>query len=255
MDTVPSRPFGYALLREQVSFPAGRKVALTRSFTVRSSSVRGNLKGAMGSWAAYGDLPSTIAAYLKPESTVECHDPQIKLFVDSVLPEGYRRSLSPYEAAKRLFMAVAGRLSYETPADSDALSGLRKHKGDCGTYSSLYVASLRSIGIPARSVCGWRAGKDQWHCWVETYVPGAGWMPQDPTDCNSIWKGNHSSGGFAYCFAIVPDLNSRVVVSRGSTFTTDEGTWHTMQPGQWGIWGDKPKLPTWTSSCSLVPSG
>ncbi len=252
LEEIKTKPFGYPILRMRASNPGPGPTQLSRSFEVRASNVRANLAEAMGSWKAYEHLPSEIEAYLKPESIVQSVHPSVKAFVDSVLPINFRKSMSPYTVAKTLFMACAARLTYETPASSDAVSGLTKGRGDCGTYSSLYDASLRSVGIPARNVSGWRAGRDQWHAWSEMYVPGAGWLPQDVTDCNSLWKATQSAGGYAYCFATIPDLNSRVVVSRGSTFTTEQGTWVTMQPGQWGVWGENVVFPTWSSSCSLV---
>ena len=250
---VTSAPFGFDLYRKQVQTPEGGETELTHAFAVASSNVRGNLSAAMSSWAKYAALPKEIQPYLQPEKIVQSGDPRVRDFVRATLPVDFRKTMSPYQAARALFVAVAGKLTYEAPAKADAVSGLTLCKGDCGTFASLYVASLRSIGIPARNVCGWRSGKDQWHCWCEVYVPDAGWMPQDPTDCNTMWKFRHSKGGFAYFFADINDLNSRVVVSRGSTFQVGDSTWQTMQPGQWDVFGPNDlKNPTWTNHCSLV---
>jgi transglutaminase-like putative cysteine protease len=77
--------------------------------------------------------------------------------------------------------------------------------GKCTDISSLFVALLRSAGIPAREVFGIRVGRSHFskalgkaddkgfadisswqHCRVEYYIPGAGWIPSDPADITKL---------------------------------------------------------------------
>ncbi len=60
----------------------------------------------------------------------------------------------------------------------------------CLEYSDLTIALLRAAGIPARMPIGYGYSgnlksssdvSDSLHSWVETYVPGIGWMNVDPT--------------------------------------------------------------------------
>ena len=56
--------------------------------------------------------------------------------------------------------------------------------GDCGTQSMLFAAFCRSLGIPARAIGGYQmlmAGTPGTHFWAEYYLPGYGWIPNDPT--------------------------------------------------------------------------
>lgn len=65
---------------------------------------------------------------------------------------------------------------------------LEQRTGVCDELTSLFIAMLRSLGIPARFVSGvaftnsaqfpsgWGA-----HGWAEVYFPGVGWVPYDPT--------------------------------------------------------------------------
>jgi protein-glutamine gamma-glutamyltransferase len=65
--------------------------------------------------------------------------------------------------------------------------------GHCEYFATAQVLMLRSLGIPARLVNGFRAGDySRWnnefvvrqsdaHSWVEAYIPGFGWIDFDPT--------------------------------------------------------------------------
>ncbi len=77
--------------------------------------------------------------------------------------------------------------------------------GKCTDISSLFVALLRSCGIPAREVFGIRLGLSHYskalgkaddkgfanittwqHCRAEYYIPGIGWIPSDPADITKL---------------------------------------------------------------------
>ena len=56
--------------------------------------------------------------------------------------------------------------------------------GDCGTQSMLFAAFCRSLGIPARAIGGYQTIMGETpgaHFWAEYYLPGYGWVPNDPT--------------------------------------------------------------------------
>jgi transglutaminase-like putative cysteine protease len=77
--------------------------------------------------------------------------------------------------------------------------------GKCTDLSSLFVALVRAVGIPAREVFGIRVGKSYFskalgkcdaegladistwqHCRAEYYIPGVGWIPTDPADITKL---------------------------------------------------------------------
>jgi transglutaminase-like putative cysteine protease len=79
--------------------------------------------------------------------------------------------------------------------------------GKCTDVSSIFVALLRNVGIPAREVFGVRAGASMiskscgkadkngfakitgaQHCRAEFYLNGAGWIPADPADVTKVMK-------------------------------------------------------------------
>ncbi|MEZ5385895.1 MAG: transglutaminase family protein [Prosthecobacter sp.] len=81
--------------------------------------------------------------------------------------------------------------SVSTPLDEV----LEKKRGVCQDFAHLAIASLRSMGLPARYVSGYLRtrpppgkprlqGVDASHAWVSCFVPGFGWVDFDPTnDC------------------------------------------------------------------------
>jgi transglutaminase-like putative cysteine protease len=68
---------------------------------------------------------------------------------------------------------------------------LAARQGVCQDYAHLCCAILRLNGIPARYVSGYFAPRPletdesveaESHAWVEALLPGAGWLPIDPTN-------------------------------------------------------------------------
>ena len=70
---------------------------------------------------------------------------------------------------------------------------LEKRRGVCQDFAHLAIASLRSIGLPARYVSGYLrtrppAGKerlvgvDASHAWFAVFCPDVGWVDFDPTN-------------------------------------------------------------------------
>jgi len=77
--------------------------------------------------------------------------------------------------------------------------------GKCTDISSVFVALLRSVGVPAREIFGIRLGSSKFskacgssddaglakisgaqHCRAEFYIVGCGWIPCDPADVAKV---------------------------------------------------------------------
>ena len=70
---------------------------------------------------------------------------------------------------------------------------LAKRRGVCQDFAHLAIASLRSLGLPARYVSGYlrthppagqprRVGADASHAWFSVFCPDVGWVDFDPTN-------------------------------------------------------------------------
>jgi transglutaminase-like putative cysteine protease len=68
-----------------------------------------------------------------------------------------------------------------------------KRRGVCQDFAHLGIASLRSLGLPARYVSGYLrtrppegkerlVGADASHAWFAVFCPGVGWVDFDPTN-------------------------------------------------------------------------
>jgi len=71
---------------------------------------------------------------------------------------------------------------------------LENRYGVCDEMTSLFIALVRSLGIPAKFVSGVAytdnpAFPGSWgaHGWAEVYFPGVGWVPFDPTFGEFAW--------------------------------------------------------------------
>ena len=78
----------------------------------------------------------------------------------------------------------------------DAVHTLMSGRGACRDLSVLFMATCRSLGIPARFASGYQAfseavdGGRHLHAWPEVWLPGVGWRGYDPTHGLAITNGH-----------------------------------------------------------------
>jgi hypothetical protein len=128
-------------------------------------------------------------------------------------------------------------------------------EGDCGDYSSLFVALARAKGIPARHIVGsWaESGADQVHVWAEFYLEGLGWISVDPTV-------GQSSNQPDSCFGRIG--NDRVILGKGlnlalSPAAPGNAVADHLQTYHWWFWGTSgdPKSMSANRSWTVEPIG
>jgi hypothetical protein len=97
-----------------------------------------------------------------------------------------------FSIAQKLYEYVIEKIDYSNikrfgiNERQGALKTLQGGAAVCMEYSDLYIALLRSLGIPARAVLGYGyTGIDSTdsseHQWVEVYIPELGWISVDTT--------------------------------------------------------------------------
>jgi hypothetical protein len=152
-------------------------------------SVSLNPVGAMGSWQPQRGQPAVDAP------------PGFEL--PSRLEQLVRRESDPWEAATVVLRWVADHVRVDPSDDrpQDARSVLRRGLGRCSGLANLTAALLLTAGFEARTVSGLLVSSTGAtpHRWVECQLPGAGWVPTDPT--LGLWV--VTSGHVAFADSVV----------------------------------------------------
>ena len=140
-------------------------------------------------------------------------------FIKTEGPTGTRELLVEMTQFIRDTLQYQARFDHgvQTPYDT-----LRLQSGTCRDFATLMIEAIRHLGYAARFVSGYlytpwldsgteqSTGVGSTHAWVQVYLPGAGWIPFDPT--------NNLIGG--------TDL-IRVGVARHASFASPvSGSWH-----------------------------
>jgi len=146
--------------------------------------------------------------FLRPGKYTRYTDPN---FLFWARDKGYVRKSREGEIdfARRVFQDLVRnfKYAYTRKMDRSLMSVCKSGKSDCGGLSSLFVAVMRSEGIPARSLCGRWAKSSvkgqkignvpyfQTHVKAEFYAQGVGWVP---VDLSSAILHDHSRQRLAY---------------------------------------------------------
>lgn len=96
---------------------------------------------------------------------------------------------------KDISNGITAQINYqirESEGTQGPLETLNRGYGSCRDYAVLFAEAARTLGFGARLVSGYlydpaddsvgSAGLGSTHAWVEVFVPGAGWIPFDPTN-------------------------------------------------------------------------
>lgn len=134
-------------------------------------------------------FPSALRHYTLPSKTIDAGNPAI--IAQSALLARDEDDL--FLLVSKIAFWVNDNINYNLSTLTAEVSQpaswvLKNRQGVCDEITSLFIAMLRSLKIPARFVSGvaftnspdfskgWGA-----HGWAEVYFPGVGWVPFDPT--------------------------------------------------------------------------
>lgn len=145
-----------------------------------------------GSWAKLDDVADSgeFWEYLAPSTFA-----RPSALVDAFTMEtGLTRGNDPMVMLRRLMGEMYKRFEYSpqsTRVDSPIDDALQSRRGVCQDFAHILIALVRPLGVPARYVSGYlfrdtagtdRSGDGATHAWVETWLPGIGWIGLDPTN-------------------------------------------------------------------------
>jgi transglutaminase-like putative cysteine protease len=73
--------------------------------------------------------------------------------------------------------------------NGDTFWACNERYGNCTDFHALFISLARTEGIPARFEIGFPVPDDRgagaiggYHCWVQFYLPGEGWIPIDASE-------------------------------------------------------------------------
>ncbi len=144
-------------------------------------------------WTSSGPTPPDIVLnYLQLPKRV---DPRIVELAKSIA----QTSTAPYDQAAaienylRTHYGYSLQMASTPPSDPLVYFLFERKEGHCEYFASAMAVMLRTLGVPARIVNGFRGGEyndvtgnyivraRDAHSWVEAYIPGYAWVSFDPT--------------------------------------------------------------------------
>lgn len=131
------------------------------------------------------DIPQKISdRYLADNNKYQITHPVIQQAVKQVIGE----EQNPYWMARKIFNHLINNLYYEMVGGwNTAPTVLERGNGSCSEYTFVFIAMCRAAGLPARYVGSVvqiddrTSMDDEFHRWVEIYLPNYGWVPIDPS--------------------------------------------------------------------------
>ena len=137
-------------------------------------------------------VPDDIRQFAIPTEKTESDDPEIKQVANN-LAAGEDDA---FKLAAKIAKWVHESVEYDESqwvGVASAKDVLRTRKGVCDEFTNLFMALVRSLGMPARYKVGsvytnLPAVNDfQYHAWAEVWFPEYGWVPFDPTFAEYGW--------------------------------------------------------------------
>jgi hypothetical protein len=137
------------------------------------------------------DYPAEAKGCLGPFQHCVLFDPTIPECADAAAK---LKGKTPYETVQNILNWMGDNFRYDGEAKPDGLKGfLTIKKGVCHHWCSGFTALCRAAGVPAVVAHGSAlpgekrfTDKNGSHGWAEVYFVGAGWIPVDPLNRESL---------------------------------------------------------------------
>ncbi|MBI3034659.1 transglutaminase domain-containing protein [Candidatus Woesearchaeota archaeon] len=135
------------------------------------------------------NLNPELVKYTLPTEKIDSDNPEVIMAASGIAEGEDDLYVVAFKAANWTQKNVEYNLSTLTADVSQKASWVLKNRqGVCDELTTLYIAMLRSLGIPARFVSGVAYTDsplfpEKWgpHGWAEVYFPDYGWVPFDVT--------------------------------------------------------------------------
>ena len=185
---------GNSMLYMEVEQPKEKQLAILCTFMLTRFELNGNLDQTKARALTDAEREK-LAPYLGPNKNIVIND-KIKELANQIVG-GEQNTI---RAARKIYDWELANVDYwvKDPATKKASPVgsseycLTTKTGNCTDFNSLWTALARAKGIPTRMFYGsfFKAeldGKDidnSYHCWLEFYAGGIGWIPHDVAVAN-----------------------------------------------------------------------
>ncbi len=178
-ETEDGLKFSWKNPENSISFEASADVKTTSKITEVNKKIEFPIK----------ELPADVIAYTKATKTIDSENESIILIASELVKGEDDLYAAVFKVAGWTKNNIEYNLSTLTAEVSQKASWvLENRQGVCDELTSLFIAMLRAVGVPARFVSGIAYTNsslfsEDWgaHGWAEVYFPGYGWVPFDVT--------------------------------------------------------------------------
>jgi transglutaminase-like putative cysteine protease len=177
---------GNPLLFLEIDDPEVTSFKIATTFVVTRAEVRTDFEPRGGGAAA----PPDLSRYLEPDTHIVINDRVRELAAEIAGSEE-----DPVRVGRKIYEWILDHADYwvKNPALKKASKVgsttycLDMGTGNCSDFHSLYTSLSRARGIPTRMIYGSFFKKEldgsdedqSYHCWVEFWLEGVGWVPVD----------------------------------------------------------------------------
>lgn len=184
--------YGNRFWHAHLAHAAGRTIDVrVRYVIVRSRFESGVIERA--SARLDGSERRRLARFLGPNRRVPVGAPILRPILDEI--QAASRSPSAAARARAIYDWVVDHVEYKKVGtgwgNGDTYWACNERYGNCTDFHALYISLARTLGIPARFDIGFpvpegrRSGEvSGYHCWVQLWLPGVGWMPIDASEAS-----------------------------------------------------------------------
>lgn len=179
----------------------------------------------------YDNMSKEYLTYTQQSKMIQSNNVEIIKLAEEIVGN----ETNPFSQVKLIHKWVSENI--KSGGLGDAVTVLSRKAGDCGGHSHLFIALLRSLGIPARNVNGLHTAYKNYfetgeaipghidentlfmHIWSEFFIPGYGWIQSDTSAGNQnfdgindpriiLSRGEDIELGYGYPLGSVPFFNS-----------------------------------------------
>lgn len=178
----------------RIDAPTGQPVEVEWVATVKRQRVKGPL--GMKGPKTYSDAEKQrYARYLRADKRVPLRGGPIDAIDNEIGDKLGARADDPEAVARALYDYVIDNLEYKKVGtgwgNGDTFWACSAKYGNCTDFHALFISLARRRGIPSDFEIGFPVPEDKpagqvqgYHCWVNFYLPGRGWVPIDASEAD-----------------------------------------------------------------------